>query len=205
MEGQAMDTDSRTADQGNDQGRDRDDILRRIEEKLDRLLAPSDDDRREHERGPLGSRPDYPGPGDLWPGFFGGPPADAPGWDAGIAPPRFDVIDVGAVGTHGVDPVSSFDGAQAPLFNARSSAREYYLLSRARQAHAGAVATGYAEYRRRKEAELDREYADYRRDQQARFDRDFDAWRRKRGKAPESTDAQVGKEETANQHGAEGG
>lgn len=195
-----MDTDSRTEDQGNDQERDRGDILRRIEEKLDRLLRPREDDWPGRKGAPLEAPPGYPGAGEPSAGFFGGPPPDAPGWDPSIAGRRFDRLDVGAVGTHGVAPVSSFDGSQPPPFGAHSSAREYYLLSRAKGGgHAGGDAGGYAEYRRRKEAELDREYADYCRDQQERFDRDFDSWRRKRGQRRQSGDEHVGNEETAGQ------
>ncbi len=157
-------------------------ILRRLEEKLDRLLGPREDDWHERAWAPLDSPFVYYGAGDPSPRFFGGPRADAPGWDPSLAGPRFDRIDAGAVGTHGIDPVSSFDGAQTPLFSPHSSAREYYLLRRAGgRANIGDGATGYADYRRRKKAELDREYADYCRDKQERFDRDFDAWRQKRG------------------------
>ncbi|HEX3677037.1 MAG TPA: hypothetical protein VHU79_06580 [Sphingomicrobium sp.] len=193
-----MDSDSRTGGQGNGREEDRGGILRRIEEKLDRLLRRRDDDWHEREWAPLDSPFAYYDAGDPSPRFFGGPRADAPGWDPSIAGPRFDRIDVGAVGTHGVDPVSSFDGARTPLFTAHSSAREYYLLRRARgRAYAGDGATGYADYRRRKKAELDREYADYCRDQQARFDRDFDAWREKRSGPSRSVDKPARREETA--------
>ena len=64
-------------------------------------------------------------------------------------------------------------------------------------------ATDYADYRRRKKAELDREYADYSREKQARFDRDFDAWREKRGGPPRSADEPARQEMTASQHDAE--
>jgi len=177
-----METDSRTPDQNERGGEDdRGGLLRRIEEKLDRLLGSREDDWHEREWAPLDSPFAYYEPGHPSPRFFGGPRADATGWDPSLAGPRFDRIDVGSVGTHGVDPVSSFDGAQKPLFTPHSSAREYYLLMRARgQRNAEDGASRYAEYRRRKKAELDREYADYCRDRQACFDRDFDAWRQKR-------------------------
>ena len=177
-----MDSDSRTLNQGKGREEDRGGILRRIEEKLDRLLGPREEAWHEREWAPLDSPFVYYGSGDPSPRFFGGPRADAPGWDPSLAGPRFDRIDVGSVGTHAVDPVSSYDGAQRPLFTPHSSAREYYLLMRARgQTNAQDGATRYADYRRRKKAELDREYADYCREQQASFDRDFDAWRQKRG------------------------
>ena len=124
-------------------------------------------------------------PGDPAPRFFGGPRADAPGWDPSFAGPRFDRIDPGSVGTHAVHPVASYSGAQTPLLSPHSSAREYYLLMRARAEEEAEGGTGYyADYRARKMRELDREYAGYRRDQQDRFDREFDAWREKRKGPP---------------------
>ena len=176
-----MVSDSHTLNEHEGRDEDRGSILQRIEEKLDRLLGSRDDDSHEREWAPLDSPFAYYDPGDPSPRFFGGPRADAPGWDPSLAGPRFDRIDVGSVGSHGVDPVSSFDGAQQTPFTPHSSAREYYLLMRARgQRNAGDGASRYADYRRRKKAELDREYADYCRDRQACFDRDFDAWRQKR-------------------------
>jgi hypothetical protein len=195
-----MDNDIPSVDQGKEQEEDRGGILQRIEEKLDRLLGPREDDWHERAWAPLDSPFVSYAAGDPSPRFFGGPRADAPGWDPSIAGPRFDRIDAGAVGTHAADPVSSFDGAQSPLFTRHSSAREYYLLKRARERmHAGHDAPGYAEYRRRKKAELDREYADYCREQQASFDRDFDTWRQKRGRLPQSIDEPARHGETARQ------
>jgi hypothetical protein len=195
-----MDSDSCTVDQGKGQEQDRGGILRRIEEKLGQLLRRREDDWHEREWAPLDSPFAYYDPGDPSPRFFGGPRADAPGWDPSLAGPRFDRIDVGAVGTHGVDPVSSFDGAQSTLFSPHNSAREYYLLRRAGSlTHTGDAAARYADYRQRKNAELDREYADYCRDQQARFDRDFEAWRQKRGEPPQSVDNPARDEDLAGQ------
>ncbi|HVU31017.1 MAG TPA: hypothetical protein VHE36_11525 [Sphingomicrobium sp.] len=180
-----MDSHRRKADRDERRQEDRGSILRRIEEKLDRLLGWWDDDWHERGWAPLDSPFVYYDPGDPSPRFFGGPRADAPGWDPSLAGPRFDRIDVGAVGSHGVDPVSSFYGGQRRPFSPHSSAREYYLLQRARGASGpGGAGTGYADYRRRKMAELDREYADYCRDQQERFDRDFEAWQEKRSGPP---------------------
>jgi hypothetical protein len=160
-------------------------ILKRIEEKLHRLLARSGDDWNERGWAPLDSPFAYYSPGDPSPRLFGGPRADALGWDPSLAGPRFDRINPGAVGTHGIDPVSSFDGAQAPLLTPHSSAREYYLLTRAReQASAGY----YADYRGRKMRELDREFADYQRERQAQFDSDFEAWREKRRGEPSTAE-----------------
>ena len=184
-----MNTENRRQHQNEGREEDRGGIFRRIEEKLDLLLRSPKDEWHERAWAPLDSPFAYYEPGDPSPRLFGGPRADAPGWDPSLAGPRFDRIDVGSVGTHGVDPVSSFDGAQPPLFTPHSSAREYYLLMRARgQADAGAGATRYADYRRRKQAELDREYADYCRDRQARFDRDFEAWRQERSGPPARVD-----------------
>ena len=76
-------------------------ILQRIEEKLDRLLGRrGGDDWREREWAPLDSPFASYEPVDPAPRYFGGPRADAPGWDPGLAGPRFDRLDVGAVGTH---------------------------------------------------------------------------------------------------------
>jgi hypothetical protein len=149
-------------------------ILRRIEEKLDHLLGSGDDDWHEREWAP---------PGDPRPRFFEEPPAEA--WDSSFAAPRFDRVDVGSVGSDAVHP-ASLDPEQGPFIGARSSAREYYLAMRARQQKAaGDGANRYADYRRRKRAELDSEYAEYCHDRQACFDRDFEDWRQKRaGRAP---------------------
>lgn len=191
-----MDSGSRTLNRDEDREKHRGGILQRIEEKLDRLLHPGDDDDWDLRKlVPPGPTYTYSGPGDPEPRLFGGPRVDAAGWDPSIAGPRFDHIDVGSVGTHGVLPVSSFDGAQEVMFGPHSSAREYYLMMRARgQGNAGDAggagdgASGYSDYRRRKEAELDREYADYCRDRQACFDRDFNEWRQKRTGPPPSAD-----------------
>lgn len=164
-------------------------ILHRIEEKLDHLLGSRDDDWHEREWAP----PDSPfapyGPGGPRPGFIA--PADIPDWDPSLAGPHSDQ-----------DPVSSFDDAQPVA--ARSSAREYYLAMRARQQKAaGDGANSYADYRRRKKAELDREYADYCRDRQACFDRDFDTWRQKRARPAPSVD-EPALRESAGKHRADG-
>ena len=181
-----MESDSQTRDQDEGREEDRGGILQRIEEKLDRLLGRREDDWHERGWAPLDSPFAYYSPGDPSPRFFGGPRADAPGWDPSLAGPRFDLIDAGSVGSHAAHPVSSFDTAQQPPFTPHSSAREYYLMMRARaQRAAGNGGTRYDDYRRRRNAELDREYADYCRDRQACFDRDFEAWRQKRaGPAP---------------------
>ena len=173
-----METDSRKQRQNEGREEDHGGLLRRIEDKLDRLLGSHDDDWHEREWAP---------PGDPRPRFSGAPPAV--GWDSSFAGPRFDRIDAGSVGSEGVDPGSSFDPEQGPFFGARSSAREYYLAMRARgQRNAGDGPSGYGDYRRRRQAELDREYADYCRDRQACFDRDFNAWREQRAGPASSAD-----------------
>lgn len=160
----------------NDEG-----ILHRIEEKLNNLLGRRDDEWHDRAWAPLDSTFASYSPGDPSPRFWGGPRADAPGWDPSLAGPRFDRIDVGSVGTHAVDPVASYYGAQTPALGPHSSAREYYLLMRARREREAESRTShYADYRARKMGELDREYAAYRRDQQDQFDREFEAWRQTR-------------------------
>jgi hypothetical protein len=109
--------------------------------------------------------------------FFG-----APGVDAEFAGPRFDRLDVGSIGTHGVHPVSSAYGADyRGMFGATgggggwlSSARRYAEIERHRDPH-------YDQWRRRQVEQLDRDYDDYRREPQAQFDREFGAWRERRG------------------------
>jgi hypothetical protein len=194
-----MASDSRST-QGSDPNEvERGGILRRIEEKLDRLLGRSDDEGHGSAWAPEDSQYAYYSPGDPSPRFFGGARADSPGWDPSLAGPRFDRINPGAVGTHGIDPVSSFYGAQAPLLSAHSTAREYYLLMRAREQQG---AGHYGDYRRRKMGELDREFADYQRDQQARFDREFDAWREKRSGPPKAVEEPVRTETNQERNGA---
>ena len=157
----------------------REGLLHRIEEKLNRLLGQEDDDWHDRRWAPEDAPFARYSPGDASPRLFGGPRADAPGWDPSLAGPRFDRIDVGSVGTHGVDPRSSYDGSQTPAFSPHSSAREYFLLMEAEEeAHRGHG--DYAGYRTRTMREFDRDYAEYRRDQQDRFDREFHAWRESR-------------------------
>lgn len=136
------------------------------------------------------------GPAEGYGGESYGPTGDpgsfalAPGYDAGFGGPRFDRVDVGSTGTHGVHPVSSpFGGGRGPMGITPgggwgSSARLYAELRRGqggegtpRPAHD----PDYAEWRRRQVERLDRDYDDYRREQQARFDREFGEWRERRG------------------------
>jgi len=138
--------------------------------------------------------PDYgmkrygPGPARAIEGGGFGPGTDpdsffsAPGYDAGFAGPRFDRLDAGSTGTHGVHPVSSAFGGDdrgamgiAPGGGWRSSARRYAEIER----HGGGD-PHYAEWRRRELDRLDRDYDDFRREHQARFDEEFGAWRERR-------------------------
>lgn len=104
----------------------------------------------------------------------------ASGYDPGFGGPRFDRIDVGSTGTHGVHPVSSPYGADyrgavgMPAGALSSSARQYAEVRRHRD-------PDYDQWRQRRIEELDRDYEDYCRENQWRFDREFGTWRDRRG------------------------
>jgi hypothetical protein len=148
----------------------------------DRSRRPGDDPDYGQERyggGLAGDAfgQDYGGPGE--PSTFD----LAPGYDASFAGPRFDRLDVGSVGTHGVHPVSSMFGGDysgpfgvLPGGGYRSSARRYAELQR----H-GHQDLHYAEWRSRQIEQLDRDYDEYRREHQARFEKEFGEWRERRG------------------------
>jgi hypothetical protein len=102
----------------------------------------------------------------------------APGDDASFGGPRFDRVDVGSVGRHGVHPAASvFQGDFSGPFGAdsRSSAHRYAEMGRHghRDPH-------YAEWRSRQIEELDRDYDEYRREHQSRFEKEFGEWRERR-------------------------
>jgi hypothetical protein len=112
----------------------------------------------------------------------------APGYDASFAGPRFDRVDVGSVGSHGVHPVSSPFGADyggaagfGPQVGYGSTARRAAELGtlRHRDPH-------YAEARRRELERLDRDYEAYHGERQETFEREFGAWRERRGKQREA-------------------
>ena len=87
--------------------------------------------------------------------------------------PRFDQVDVGRAGGHGVWPVASpsnFGYGMSAGSLSRSSAREYMLTHDPQYAH----------WRHRQMAEIDRDYDEYRRENQSRFDREFGEWRSRR-------------------------
>lgn len=140
----------------------------------------SDDPDYGQERygaGPAGDMGEY-GPTRDAGSFF-----SAPGYDAGFGGPRFDRADVGAVGSHGVHPVSSAVGGDyrgamgGPPGGFGSSAREFALEQGRRREED----PHYAQWRRRELDRLDRDYDEYRRERQTRFDREFGAWRERRG------------------------
>ena len=69
---------------------DREGLLHRIEEKLNRLLGRRDDEWHDRAWAPIDSPFAIYSPNDPSPRLFGGPRADAPGWDPSLAGPRFD-------------------------------------------------------------------------------------------------------------------
>ncbi|MEA3003181.1 MAG: hypothetical protein QOH81_1969 [Sphingomonadales bacterium] len=149
-------------------------ILERIEEKLSRLLGSDDEQYRISPEAFVYDE----GAGE--PRILGGPHASAPGWDPSFAGPRFDRVDVGSVGTHGVHPVSSVYGAGYGVGGAGpSSAREWLALERARPPRGG-VDHAYSDWRDRQIAQLDRDYEEYRREHQDKFNREFGDWRDRR-------------------------
>lgn len=99
----------------------KDGLLHRIEEKLDQLLGQREDEWQDGLRAPADYRSGSNGPGDLSPSYFGDTRAKAPGWDPSPFGPRFDRIDPGSIGTHGVDPVASCSGAPGPPLARRRS------------------------------------------------------------------------------------
>lgn len=96
-----------------------------------------------------------------------------PGFDGSFGSPRFDRLDVGSVGSHGIDPISSPSGLGygfGPGFGGMPRSRAI----RRRDPF-------YAEWRRREIEALDRDYEDYVHENQSRFDREFGTWRERRG------------------------
>ena len=85
---------------------DREGLLHRIEEKLNRLLGRRDDEWHDRAWAPIDSPFAFYSPNDPSPRLFGGPRADALGWDPSLAGPRFDRIDPGSVGTHAAHPTA---------------------------------------------------------------------------------------------------
>ena len=106
-----------------------------------------------------------------------------PGLDAEFGGPRFDRIDVGSAGSHGVHPSAS---ASSPGYSMGvggmfgSSAREFAIRREAQHD------PHYSEWRHRQMAEFDRDYDEYRRENQSRFDREFGQWRQRRGEQREA-------------------
>jgi len=145
----------------------------------DRGARPSDDPYYGTERYGGGGMPQGYG-GDYGPRpYWGDSGAGGIGYDPQSGP-RFDRIDIGSTGTQGVHPVSSvFNPAYGASGGYISSARDYAIVRH--DPH-------YAEWRRRRIAELDRDYEDYRREHQDRFDREFGAWRETRGRQRSALD-----------------
>ena len=109
----------------------------------------------------------------------------APGYDASFGGPRFDRVDVGSVGSHGVHPVSSVYGGDLsgpmglhPGGGYASSARLHAQI----RGTGGDHDPQYHEWRSRQIEQLDRDYDEYRREHQSRFDREFGEWRERRGR-----------------------
>ena len=107
----------------------------------------------------------------------------APGYDPSFGGPRFDRLDVGSIGSHGVHSLSSPIGAAyvagggiTPGGGYVSSARDFAEIGR--QGHRD---PHYAAWRSRQIEALDRDYDEYRRENQARFDKEFGVWRERRG------------------------
>lgn len=173
---------SRRPGRGHSRSRARDDsrhsILERIEEKLSRLLGDTDDP----DPPPGTFEPEATwDEGDIEPRLLGGPHASAPVWDPSLAGPRFDRLDVGSVGTHGVHPVSV--AALGGPAGYRSTAREHYLAMRAsRQAPAagGELHRDYTSWRDDQIEALDRAYEEYCRERNESFAQEFGDWRARR-------------------------
>lgn len=134
----------------------------------DRGWRQSDDPYAEAERYGRGAPDGYGADEDFGPGYsdisYGGA-----GFDAGYGHPRFDQIDVGRVGSHGVRPVTSYRATSGFTSSARAQA-----IRDQRDPH-------YSAWRRRQIEALDRDYDDYLRENQSRFDREFGEWRSRRG------------------------
>ncbi|MDT9598163.1 DUF2171 domain-containing protein [Sphingosinicella rhizophila] len=97
---------------------------------------------------------------------------------------RFDRIDAGSTGTHGVHPMSSpVGGAYGADYGASASG---YGSSAARYgARSGGRGGGlhdphYSEWRNRQIDDLDRDYDEYRREHQSKFEQEFGNWRNRR-------------------------
>jgi hypothetical protein len=184
-------------------------LLERIEAKLNRLFGDDDDRSRYQGGGYQGSRSSgdrggrfesRPGWGDERGGYamgesegdddriLGGPHIDAPGWDPSFPGPRFDRVDVGSTGTHGVHPVSSVYGAGYGIGAMGSAGGGDYarerMMQRGQRGGGGGSSDisdhSYSEWRRRQIEALDNDYDEYRREHQSKFDQEFHGWREKR-------------------------
>jgi hypothetical protein len=160
-------------------------LLERIEAKLNRLFGDDDDDRSRYQGGGYQGSRSYSDRDEdrMAPGHH----LDAPGWDPSFAGPRFDRVDVGSTGTHGVHPVSSVYGAGYGIgamggTGGGDYARER-MMQRGQRGGGGSSDISdhsYSEWRRRQIEALDNDYDEYRREHQSKFDQEFHGWREKR-------------------------
>jgi hypothetical protein len=147
----------------------------------------SDYDRAgdDYPRGDFGQDTAYPGrsgsfrPADTWGGSgFGG-------YETGGR--RFDRIDSGSTGTHGVHPMASAAGGAygagygVGSYGDYGPSHGYEGTRRAAGRHAGDIHDrNYSEWRQRQMQQLDSDYDEYRREHQQQFDSEFAGWREKR-------------------------
>lgn len=173
------------------------------------LMGGSDYDRDNYDRDQGRGREREHRYGDFSSaGGGGGNMADSWG-GSGFASPdnngrRFDRIDAGSTGTHGVHPMSSpVGGAYAggggimPSGGYRGSSAGRYAQAR-RSMESGGMAGGgygrgghdhdphYSEWRQRQIESIDRDYDEYRREHQSKFEQEFGSWRAKRGEQRQS-------------------
>lgn len=131
------------------------------------------------------------GPADTWGGSgFGG---------SEMGGRRFDRVDVGSIGTHGVHPMTAPYGAGGGgMYGADSSGFGSSARSAAIMSGSGGRAgrfsgqpygaqqsqhehdPHYSEWRHQQIAALDRDYDEYRREHQSKFEQEFGSWRTKR-------------------------
>lgn len=96
---------------------------------------------------------------------------------------RFDRIDVGSTGTHGVHPMSAPAGTDAwstfgPGYRS-SYARDYAAYEAGRRTRAP-YDPRYHEWRSRQIDALDRDYDEFHREHQSQFEQEFGSWRERR-------------------------
>ena len=123
------------------------------------------------------TRSGYVRPADTWGGSgFGG-------YESGGR--RFDRIDAGSTGTHGVHPMASAAGgaygAGYGIGTSGGYGSSYGSSSASHQRDTGDIHDrNYSEWRHRQMQQLDSDYDEYRREHQQRFDSEFAGWRERR-------------------------